>query len=245
MGRPIKKKYFGNSVTPYQNHATGGKTGVGGEGITSLVVINSGANSGYSTTTSVTWVASAPQITGGIAATGTAVVTYTGGTGRIQTLAVSNPGSGYLTTGSLALTFTPASAGTAVTFVATTSTNQPDAIAMISFIPGASQSRTNGDIIKQEGSRRYLVQNADGKGVCRLTTGTFSTPLVAGQMHIIATDAGGATYYVTKLTAHKAVVYNRTSTSTAYVTSGKAVKWTLGAPTGTGASTVVSLAHTV
>jgi hypothetical protein len=245
MGRPIKKKFFGNTITPYQNQARGGKTGVGGEGITALAVLNSGANSGYSTTTSVTWVASAPQITGGITATGTAVVSYTGGTGRIQTLAVSTPGTGYQTTASLTLTFTPASAGTAVTFVATTSSTRQDALAIISFIPGASQSRTNGDIIKQEGSRRYLVQNADGKGVCRLTTGTFSTPLVAGQMHIIATDAGGATYYVTKLTARKAVVYNRTNTGTAYVSSGKAVKWTIGAPTGTGASTVVSLAHTV
>ena len=93
MGRPIKKKFFGNLITPKQNHATGGKTGVGAEGIASIAITNTATNSGYSTTTQVTWVASAPQITGGVPASGTAVVWYAGGTGRIQSLNVVNSGT--------------------------------------------------------------------------------------------------------------------------------------------------------
>ena len=40
MGRPIKKKFFGSLTTPYQNQATGGRTGVGAEGIASIAVTN-------------------------------------------------------------------------------------------------------------------------------------------------------------------------------------------------------------
>jgi hypothetical protein len=38
MGRPIKKKFFGSLTTPYQNQATGGRTGVGAEGLSTLLV---------------------------------------------------------------------------------------------------------------------------------------------------------------------------------------------------------------
>ena len=38
MGRPIKKKFFANLNSPYQNHATGGPTGEGGEGVASLTI---------------------------------------------------------------------------------------------------------------------------------------------------------------------------------------------------------------
>lgn len=237
MGRPIKEKFFGNTITPYQNNARGGNTGVGGEGIASIVVLNTATNSGYSTTTSVTWVASAPQIAGGIPASGTALVQFHGGTGRVQSLTVTNSGTGYNTTGSLAITYTPSSAGTAVTFVATTSTTRPSAIQIISYIGTGSSAISGGDIIKQESSQRYLVRNAQGVGTCKLSTGT----LAAGQMHIIATDWTGATYWVTKLTARKARVVNRTSTSTAIYSMNKMAPWTLGSSTGT----YVTLSHTV
>jgi hypothetical protein len=112
-----------------------------------------------------------------------------------------------------------------------------DAIQIISYLPTASQSRTGGDIIKQESSRRYLVQNADGVGICRLATNV----LTAGQMHIIATDWTGASYYVTKLTAHKATVVNRYNTSTAIYTTGQVAPWTIGDTTGT----YVTLSNTI
>jgi hypothetical protein len=242
MGRPIKKKFFGSLTTPYQNQATGGRTGVGGEGISVLTVTNTATNSGYSTTTSVTWVASAPQIAGGVAASGTAAVTYVGGTGRIQSLTITNSGTGYTTTGSLALTFSPTSAGTAATFVATTSTTRQNAIAIISYVPAGSSAVSNGDIMKQEASRRYLVQNSQGQGICKLTTGT----LTAGTMHIIATDAAGDTYWVTKLTGRKANVYPRSNTGTSIYSNIRVAPWTLGAASGTTTGTaIITLNRTV
>jgi hypothetical protein len=68
---------------------------------------------------------------------------------------------------------------------------------------------------------------------------------------LVATDNGGATYYVIKLTAHNATLVNRTSTSTAVFgsttfsvgginyTGGKA-SWTIGSITS--ATSQVSLA---
>lgn len=247
MGRPIKKRFFGNLITPYQNHETGGRTGVGGEYISSLLVTNTATNSGYSTTTAVTWVASAPQIAGGVAASGTAEVSYVGGTGRVQTLTVVNSGTGYTTTSSLALTYSPTSAGTAVTFLATTSTAaRLDAISIISYLTTGSSAVSGGDIMKQESSRRYLVQNSQGQGTCILSTGHAGP--TAGQMQIIATDAGGATYWVTKLTARMARVVNRLNTSTAYYVTNEMAPWTIGnATTATGytGTGVISLSHTV
>ena len=61
MGRPIKKKFFGSLTTPYQNQATGGRTGVGAEGIASIAVANTLTNAGYSTSTAVTRVAVLPK----------------------------------------------------------------------------------------------------------------------------------------------------------------------------------------
>ena len=238
MGRPIKKKFFGNLITPYQNQATGGRTGVGGEGISVLTVTNTATNSGYSTTTSVTWVASAPQIAGGVAASGTAAVTYVGGTGRIQSLTVVNAGTGYTTTGSLALTFTPSSAGTAATFVATTSTTRQNAIAFISYLSTGSSAVNSGDILKQEASKRYLVQNSQGQGQCKLVA---AATLAAGEMNIIARDANGSTYFVKKLTARKAVVVQSTVSTAFLVGDGVSTGWTLDAASGT----IVSITDTI
>ena len=314
MGRPIKKKFFGNLITPNQNHATRGRTGVGAESVAPIVITNSGTVV-YSQGATVTF--SAPNIAGGIQATGTASVGATGvgyggagrsvgAQGKVTAINITNSGTGY--TGAPTLTLTTATArsyastgtsgastiypssttgiytgmqvlgsgiassstyvtdvsGTAVNLswpnastvnttvsfvdlgagfaktVSLTSSTTNDAITIISYLTTASQSRTNGDILKQESSRRYLVQNVDGQGICHLTTGTLTT----GTMHIIGTDFGGATYWVTKLTARRAVVANRTSTSTAYVVTGRSVKWTLGAATGTGVNTMISLNHT-
>ena len=306
MGRPIKKKFFGSLTTPYQNHATGGKTGVGAEGVASVTISNTGT-ANYSLGTTIAF--GAPNIAGGIQATGTPVIGLPGAggaAGKISSITITNPGSGYtagpsitVTTATGVVSATTGTTGVAQVYPATTTgiqvgmqvfgvnisasttyvtsisgnvvnltwpnagtvnasvtfrdmgagfassavnltSNRQDAITIVSFLPKASQSRTGGDILKQESSRRYLVQNSDGKGICQLATGV----LTAGKMHIIATDFGGATYYVTKLTAHKATVANRTNTSTAYVSTGKTVKWTLGSATGTGINTVISLNHT-
>jgi hypothetical protein len=82
-----------------------------------------------------------------------------------------------------------------------------------------------GDIIKQVSTHRYKVRTADGVGIVELIQGD-STPNV-GKAMIIATDSGGATYWVYKLTARKAVVYQKSGGGYEF-TDGTAVKWTFG-----------------
>lgn len=212
MGRPINKKYFG-----YGN--TGG---VGGEGFSTLVVTNTATNSGYSTTTSVTWVASAPQLVGGTAASGTASVTFNGGTGRVQSLSVSNAGSGYTSTSSVTLTYTPASAGTATSFVLNLTNAVTNTIAASAWVPGGTQSLT-ADIVSQQASHRYRVATTEGTGVCQLVA---AAPAAEGQMTIIATDSAANEYYVTKLTARKAVVYQKSGSGYQFF-NGDSVGWNL------------------
>ena len=306
MGRPIKKKFFGNLITPFQNHATGGKTGAGGEGVASVTVTNSGTN--YSQGVTVSF--AAPDIAGGIRATGTPVIPATGGNaGTIASITITNSGSGYQSapvmtvtkaatvtaaatgnsgvtatntftvasvtgivigmtiagaaTGSSGkvtnidtvlnrittsvvnndnwtnasnLTFTDAGASFAKTVVLTS--GRQDAIKFNSYLTTGTTAVTGGDILKQEASRRYLVQNSEGKGQCKLVT---TSTLTAGTMNIVATDWNGSTYYVRKLTAHRAVVVQTTASTAFLVADGHQTGWTLGAATGT----VVTIAHTV
>ena len=306
MGRPIKKKFFGNLITPFQNHATGGKTGVGGEGVASVTVTNSGTN--YSQGVTVSF--AAPDIAGGITATGTPVIPATGGNaGTIASITITNSGSGYqsapvmtvtkaatvtaATTGNSGLTatntftvasvtgieigmtiagaatgssgkvtlidtvlnrittsvpnndnwtdasnltFTDAGASFAKTVVLTS--GRQDAIQFTSYLTTGSGAISGGDILKQEASRRYLVQNSEGKGQCKLVT---TSALTAGTMNIIATDHSGSTYFVRKLTAHRAIVVQSTASGSFLVGNGVSTGWTLGAATGT----VVTIAHTL
>jgi len=146
-------------------------------------------------------------------------------------------------TSSVILDFVDAGASFAKTV--TTSSNQYNALSIISYLTTGSSAVGNGDIIKQESSRRYLVRNSQGVGQVKLSAGTGTNHVLSpGNMHLIATDGGGATYYVLKLTAHKALVVNRTNTSTALVSTSTIViggvsytggdcGWTLGAATGT------------
>jgi hypothetical protein len=293
MARPIKKKYFGNTIRPYQNQASGGNTGVGGEGVASVTFSNSGTL--YSQGTTVSF--GAPNVAGGIRATGTPVIDTAG---LLRGVTFTERGTGYTsaptltvttstgvasastgtsgqsiiypasTTGlyvgmkviganiSASSTFITSVVGTAVnltwpnagtvgssinfvdagsaqanTVALYATTTSQDAIAITSYLTTGSSAVSGGDIIKQESSRRYLVRNSQGVGQVRIGAGTGDGHvLVAGQAHITATDGGGATYYVTKLTAHKATLINRTNTSTALV-ANLVAGWTLGVATGT------------
>ena len=229
MGRPIKKKFFGSLTTPYQNQATGGRTGVGAEGVASVTL---STTSFAVSTLTVVMSFSAPQIAGGITATGTPV--KTGNT--VTSVLVTNAGSGYTSAPTVAFTgtgMTSVGAGTAVL----TSTRQ-NAIAFISYLTTGSSAVAAGDILKQEGSKRYLVQNAQGQGQCKLVA---LPTLAAGQMNIIATDANGSTYFVKKLTARKAVVAQSTVSTAFLVGDGVSTGWTLDAASGT----IVSITDTI
>jgi len=300
MGRPIKKRFFGNL---YDNQAVNGFSGIGGEGVASVTFTNSGTL--YSQGTTVSF--AAPTTVGGVRATGTPVIVN----GLLRGVTITESGSGY--TAAPVLTVTTASQVTQyvtnsgvsgtntmsvasvvgiqigmrifgggngglvtivdpvlnrvtsslpndtswtnannlkffdqgsgqVNTVALKTTNAAnDAISFTSYLTTGSSAISGGDIIKQESSRRYLVRNAQGVGQCKLSAGTgVGHVLQPGYMQMIATDFGGATYYVLKLTARKAVLQSRTNTSTALVTltnDGTAIvgqaKWTVGAATGT------------
>jgi hypothetical protein len=86
------------------------------------------------------------------------------------------------------------------------------------------------DIVKQEASHRYLVKTSEGIGQCKLVN---TSALTAGQMNLVATDWHGSTYYVTKLTAHKAILTQSTSSGGFVIANGRATGWTLGVATGT------------
>jgi len=219
MGRPIKSKFFGNRNT----------NDVGGEGVATVVVSNSGTL--YTTESTLTATFSAPQIKGGVAATGAAI---TDAAGLISSFFLASAGTGYTSAPTITL---PATTGTTASFTVTLTTAAvQNALAFTSYLTTGSNAVTGGDILKQQSSRRYLVQNSEGRGQVRLVA---SGTLAAGQMSLIATDGSGATFYVTKLTARKATLVNRTSTSTAVVT-GATAGWTLGAATGTNQVTIAS-----
>lgn len=144
-----------------------------------------------------------------------------------------------LSTSSLAIAFSDEGTSFSVSTALTTVTQ--NAISFTSFLlakDGGANAVARGDILKQESSRRYLVKNSEGVGQVKLVA---TDAIAEGEMTIIATDGSGATFFVEKLTAHKATVVSRTSTSTAVVASGSAVGWTLGASTGTNQVTIASL----
>jgi hypothetical protein len=220
MGRPINKKFFGNTNLPSYGSEQQG-SGVGGEGVASIAIATTGTLYTTSTTLSATF--TAPQIKGGVRASASVTTDATGNTTAVTLLTA---GSGYTSTPTATLS---ATTGTTATFTVVLTSTRQNAIAFTSYLTTGSNAVTGGDIIKQESSRRYLVQNSEGRGQVKLVA---TDTLTAGTMKIIATDGAGSTFFVKKLTANKATLTVRTGTSTAVVTGGTA-GWTLGAATGT------------
>ena len=169
--------------------------------------------------------------------------------GSAVNLSAANAGA--VTTAS-SITFVDAGSAQANSVTLFANTTTQDSLAIYSYLTTGSSAISGGDIIKQESSRRYLVRNTQGIGQVKLSAGTGTNHILSpGNMHLIATDNGGATYYVMKLTAHKAFVVNRTNTSTAIISTSTVViggvtytggdcGWTLGSITS--ATTQVSLA---
>ena len=214
MGRPIKEKFFGNTNTPYSNQAVGGTTGLGGEGVASITLSTSSLTVSTGT---VTVLFSAPQLPGGVTAAGTPV--KTGNT--VTSVTIDTAGTGYTSAPTVVFAATVGSTGTGVAVLTTT---QYNAIKGLAFVPGGSAKLF--DIKKQEGSKRYLVNTADGRAICKLV----ATPTIAsGEMNIIASDTNGSTYFVKKLTARRAVLVQSTASTAFLFLDGSAAGWTLGA----------------
>lgn len=230
MGRPINHKYFGD-----QNpNATQQSEQTGGEGVASVAVTGTFSGKTPGTYTIPASVISAPQIAGGKKATMT--LTYL--TDSTATVAVVSPGTGYTGTttisGAALQALGGAGTGTIVLTATMTATSVKNALAVQARYSGSNATSGN-DIVRQVGSKRFVVNTAAGQRVFTLVT---RTPAAAGEMAILATDQGGATYWVSKL-------YNRTCrlvnvSGTPEFADGVKVKWNFTAST---ANAVVSLAN--
>lgn len=158
----------------------------------------------------------------------------------LLSITVTDPGSGYLSAADAAVTFT-GTTGAAATAVLTTDDGNPYDPEAFPAIIAYAQTTSGGsnqiaDINKQKGSHRYLVTTSDGTSVCSLKTSGAASAV--GEMTINATDNSGGTYWVTKLTAHKAVVTQHTGTAFA---NNSAVHWTFSSsdPTYNSATSVI------
>jgi len=226
------------------NLALGDTFGVGSiPGMIAKVVNISGANAVFSVTDTgssrgnALALADIPQDTVGI------VLTKIAGTGtadtflvdiafqvKQSTVTITEKGSGYTGTETFTFAKPDTTSGTvpAGTIVLTadtgavgSATNQENAIVIHANTSSGGTTAKVGDIIKQTATRNYKVKTADGTKVCKLGTTTSPAPKGA---YIVATATGG-TYYVTKLTAHKATLATKTGDG---ALNGKAVKWTFG-----------------
>jgi hypothetical protein len=138
----------------------------------------------------------------------------------VKTVAIAQKGSGYTSPADALPTFSTVSGSevraTGAAVLTTDSgsrapgtnlnvaTNQDNAITIYANTDDAGAKI--GDIQKQVGSRRYSVKTADGIGRVKLVAS--NSPAV-GEAYILATDQGGATYWVTKLTARRATLVPR------------------------------------
>jgi voltage-gated potassium channel Kch len=164
-------------------------------------------------------------------------VSFTGGgTGAAATVpfgvsgvVITNVGSNYISAADADAVFSSgAAAGTAVL-----GNVRDNGLAAYAYIIDGTEGVLV-DIMKQESSRRYLVKDDDGvQGQCRLVA-TDASYLDPGQMCLIATDTQGCTYFVTKLTARRAYLTQRTSAGTGYqFADGTSAGWNIsGAVTG-------------
>jgi hypothetical protein len=222
MGRPLNKKFFGNRNIG--STSTTADDGIGGQGVASVTISGVWADFTQATST-VTF--SAPQLPGGVTATGTVTITA----GAPVSVTITEKGSGYTSAPTVTIADSDAGAetigtATAVLTVDTgapgSATNQENAISVSAFVTGGS-SAVAGDIIKQTGGRSYQVKTAQGTSRCELVAAAPT----AGQLTMTAVDSAGGTYYVTKITARRALIVkgDRTGTQFTTGTSGISVPW--------------------
>lgn len=219
MGRPIKKKFFANLNAPYQDQATGGPTGYGGEGVASYGTIVVGT--GWTTAPTVT--VSAPNMSFGGAATATVaahykalsgavtangtgydwhdVLTIGSGTGTKPQFEVSGitvvaatvvgGGTGYAVGDTI--TFSTGNASNVVVTVATITGPGPTGpVATVSITaPGVRNAAKPANPVTADGTSG----TGDGLATFTLTWGVYSltaTPVVAGDMTVFS-NASSAT----------------------------------------------------
>jgi len=136
---------------------------------------------------------------------------------RAKSVVITTAGAGYYTAPSSSVT-------QSVTLQTITLTStKANAIKITAWVVGGS-SAVAGDIIKQEASRRYLVDTAQGQSQVKLV----AAGPAAGEATIVAVDSDTNEYYVTKLTAHRALLTRKAINGAAYeFASGVTVPWKL------------------
>ena len=171
---------------------------------------------------------------GGVTVTNDLALVVTGFVtdGTIQSITVVEAGSGYESAPTVTLsngtkgTLTTTAVLTTDSGAPGSATNQENAIIAYAYVTGGSNKV--GDIVKQVSSRRYKVKTADGTMVCTLVTDGVAD--AAGEMTITATDSSSKTYYVKKLTAHKALLVPFGTAGHEFA-ANTSVQWTFGAAT--------------
>jgi hypothetical protein len=148
-----------------------------------------------------------------------------GGSAVVVTTATSTATT--VVSGNTAITFGSGSAAGTMTFAAQVTTGYTSNYAAIQAQALATTGgvvRQDTDIIKQENTQRFRVENADGVFYAKLVN---ALPTVGGTMAINATDSAGGTYWVTKITNRRCRVTRNSGTQFA---DGSTVNWTFGSP---------------
>lgn len=214
VGDVLTVSYGGQTATFTVATLTGGA----GSGVATVTVTNAGSFTATTAGAKATTVAPA----GGTLCTLT--ITY-----RVKSVTMTEKGSGYSTVADALPTF---SAGAAVgasvlevdSGVQGAEGDTENAITCYAFVTGGS--RKIGDIMKQVSTDRYKVETADGEMICQLVTAAAAA--AAGEMDITATDVGGKTYRVSKITAHRATLVPYGAAGHAFA-SGESAPWTFDA----------------
>jgi len=220
MGRPLKKRLFGN--TNFGLASTTSDDGLGGGSITSITQFVKGSPD---VTGTLTVTVNAPTEPGGVTATATATVTA----GDV-TFVVTNPGSGYRGV-SATVTVTSTSgqtvgtAGLGYSFQIAI-TGGVEHIRIKANILGLNDNKA--DIVKQLGPRRFLVKNANGTAIARIHPAGiyYFDNLPDGFMFFYAHDNNAsARYIVSKITAHRVTLVQDPTSSGWLFASGTSVRW--------------------
>jgi hypothetical protein len=166
-----------------------------------------------------------------LAAGATVTLTY-----NAKEVLITDAGSGYTTTVPTASSTQSVTLGTVVmttpvantTAVGSGTNPEPAIIAQAYTGSGVKQA----DIVKQVARDRYKINTSDTSGTPIVATLKSSIATQVGDMTINATDSSTGTYWVTKLTAHKATIVPNTGTLFPLI-NGKAqqVPWSFSAAT--------------
>ena len=136
---------------------------------------------------------------------------------QVSAIDVDDAGSGYIQAPTISF-----SAGSAAASAVLTSTGTDVILAHARIVGSASV--LDADIKKQTSTNEYLMETTDGESVCSLVA---TDSLLAGQAYIKATDSLGSTYFVTKLTAHLAVLQQWNNVGGFVYLNGEQSAWTL------------------